>query len=222
MPCPSLGWAQIVYPDLPDDEALARLWTEVAHVCRLDVADPLAAWNERLDRLVSAAAQARRASAGLAAFRRAREPTWRLGCWRPRAGGRLGCARLKGSPTRPTCPPRRCSRAPTPSASTASSPATKPLYTSGQLITGLRVRFEAGRAVAIEAEQGAETLRALSRPRRRAQRAWARSRSSTARAASEPWARSSTRPCWTRTRPATSRSGRALTLRCPTRPSRHA
>ena len=40
--------------------------------------------------------------------------------------------------------------------------ATKPLFVSGAMITGLQVRFEHGRAVEIEADQGAGTLRALS------------------------------------------------------------
>jgi aminopeptidase len=39
--------------------------------------------------------------------------------------------------------------------------ATKPLFTAGALITGLRVRFESGRAVEIEADRGAEVLRTL-------------------------------------------------------------
>src|SRR6201999_4378716 len=34
-------------------------------------------------------------------------------------------------------------------------------FTSGTTITGLRVRFEGGRAVAIDADQGAEVLRGL-------------------------------------------------------------
>ncbi len=38
---------------------------------------------------------------------------------------------------------------------------TKPLFVSGALITGLRVRFEGGRAVQIDADQGGGTLRAL-------------------------------------------------------------
>src|SRR5262249_21718063 len=37
---------------------------------------------------------------------------------------------------------------------------TKPLFTSGTTITGLRVRFEGGRAVSIEADRGGEVLRA--------------------------------------------------------------
>src|SRR5205807_10343609 len=39
---------------------------------------------------------------------------------------------------------------------------TKPLFTSGRVITGLRVLFEGGRAVGIEADEGAGTLRGLS------------------------------------------------------------
>src|SRR2546421_49909 len=38
---------------------------------------------------------------------------------------------------------------------------TKPLELSGSLITGLRVRFEAGRAVEIDADQGGAALRSL-------------------------------------------------------------
>jgi aminopeptidase len=40
---------------------------------------------------------------------------------------------------------------------------TKPLFASGALITGLRVEFQAGRAVHIDADQGTETLRTLTR-----------------------------------------------------------
>ena len=38
---------------------------------------------------------------------------------------------------------------------------TKPLFVSGVMVNGLRIRFEGGRAVEIEAEQGGDTLRAL-------------------------------------------------------------
>jgi aminopeptidase len=38
---------------------------------------------------------------------------------------------------------------------------TRPLFTAGDLIRGLRVRFEGGRAVEIDADEGAETLRTL-------------------------------------------------------------
>jgi aminopeptidase len=38
---------------------------------------------------------------------------------------------------------------------------TKPLFTSGTTVTGLKVRFEGGRAVHVEAEQGEEVIRGM-------------------------------------------------------------
>jgi aminopeptidase len=38
---------------------------------------------------------------------------------------------------------------------------TKPLFVSGAMVNGLRIRFERGRAVEIEADQGGDTMRAL-------------------------------------------------------------
>src|SRR5439155_15861447 len=44
---PNPGWAKAVYGE-PDVE---RLWRDVAFACRLDEADPVAAWREHLSRL---------------------------------------------------------------------------------------------------------------------------------------------------------------------------
>ncbi|HEY6399387.1 MAG TPA: aminopeptidase, partial [Solirubrobacteraceae bacterium] len=54
-PCPTVGWAKLVHPDLEPEEALTRLWEEVAHVCRLDMADPVSAWEERIEQLTGVA-----------------------------------------------------------------------------------------------------------------------------------------------------------------------
>ena len=51
--CPSPGWAQLVFGE-PDVE---RLWEAVAHVVRLDEADPVAAWRDHIARLRSRSAQ---------------------------------------------------------------------------------------------------------------------------------------------------------------------
>ena len=50
-PSPTAEWAAIVYPDAEPDEALDRLWQAIAHVCRLDEDDPVAAWTERMETL---------------------------------------------------------------------------------------------------------------------------------------------------------------------------
>ena len=40
------AWAQHVFPDLPVDEAVDRLWQEILKTVRVDTADPIAAWEE--------------------------------------------------------------------------------------------------------------------------------------------------------------------------------
>src|SRR5215217_5191161 len=54
-PCPTVAWAKLVFPDLEPAEALARLEAHIVHVLRLDEPDPIAAWRQRADTLVSAA-----------------------------------------------------------------------------------------------------------------------------------------------------------------------
>jgi aminopeptidase len=51
----SPGWAARVFPDLPEAEATARLWDEIAKLCRLDVPAPLRAWDAHLEKLESRA-----------------------------------------------------------------------------------------------------------------------------------------------------------------------
>ncbi len=48
VPCPHPEWAKLVYPELPEADALERLWLELEHVLRLDEADPYRAWDGRM------------------------------------------------------------------------------------------------------------------------------------------------------------------------------
>jgi len=143
-------------------EALEQLWEEIAHVCRLDEPDPLAAWNERLDRLV--AVSGRLDDLALDALRFDGPSTELTVGLLP--SSRWQSARLRtvdGIVHAPNLPTEEVFTTPDPERVEGVVSATKPLFTSGVLITGLRVRFEGGRATSIEADQGAETLQALSR-----------------------------------------------------------
>ena len=44
--CATPAWAAAVFPDLPPDEALARLWDAIFAASRADQPDPVAAWKE--------------------------------------------------------------------------------------------------------------------------------------------------------------------------------
>jgi aminopeptidase len=44
VPAATPGWARQVFPDLPEHEAVARLWDAIFAACRVDVADPVTEW----------------------------------------------------------------------------------------------------------------------------------------------------------------------------------
>jgi aminopeptidase len=159
-PCPTPGWARFVHPELDPDAALERLWGEIAHVCRLDEVDPVAAWQERLDRLIAIAAKLD--TLGLDSLR-FDGPGTELTVGLLPAGHWLGAhlTTIDGIRHAPNIPTEEVFTTPDPERVDGVVTSTKPLYIAGALVQGLRVRFEGGRAVEIDADQGAPTLRAL-------------------------------------------------------------
>jgi aminopeptidase len=159
-PCPTPGWAGLVHPELAPDDALERLWEEIAHVCRLDETAPVAAWEARLERLIEVAA--RLDSLRLDALRyEGPGSDLTVGLmpgsrWR---GARV--ATVDGIVHAPNIPTEEVFTTPDPDRVEGVVTSTKPLFTSGVVINGLRVRFEGGRAVEIDADEGAGTLRTL-------------------------------------------------------------
>jgi aminopeptidase len=161
VPCPTPDWAALVHPELPGAEALERLWEEIAHVCRLNEPDPAGAWRSRQDRLVEVGS--RLSSLALDSLRLQGPGTDLTVGLLP--GSRWMAARLEtesGIVHVPNIPTEEVFTSPDPERVDGTVSATKPLFVSGRLITGLRMRFEGGRAVAIDADSGAETLRTMS------------------------------------------------------------
>ena len=157
--CPSERWAARVHPELGPAEGLAKLWEDVLHICRLDEPDPVAAWERRFDELTRAceAMNERRFDA--------------LHFEGPGTDLRLGLfptSRWAGGPHVtvdglahvPNIPTEEIFTAPDPARADGVVRATKPfLLKTGALVEGLVVRFEGGRAVQIDADAGAGTLR---------------------------------------------------------------
>ncbi len=160
-PCPNPGWASIVHPDLEPAAALAQLWREIAHVCRLDEPDPVAAWEARMARLTQAC-EALNALALDGLHFEGPGTDLRVGLL---PGSRWLSGKLttvEGIEHAANLPTEEVFTTPDPERVEGVVTSTKPLFASGNLITGLRVRFEAGRAVEIDADQGAGTLRTAS------------------------------------------------------------
>ena len=50
---PSVAWAEKIFPGVPAENAVLQLWRAIARSCRLDTADPLAAWESHLGNLAA-------------------------------------------------------------------------------------------------------------------------------------------------------------------------
>jgi len=161
-PCPTPGWARLAHPELEPEAALAKLEAELVHVLRLDEDDPVAAWRARMDALVGVAQRltARRFDAVHFA-----------GPGTDLTVGLLPSSRwmsaafetVDGIRHAPNLPSEEVFTTPDPRRADGVVRATKPLLIGGATVRGLTVRFEGGAAVAIDAEQGAETLREMTR-----------------------------------------------------------
>jgi aminopeptidase len=158
-PGPTETWAQLVHPDLGPD-ALAKLWDEVVHICRLGEPDPQAAWEERVAALETVAARLteRRFDALHLEGPDTDLTIGLLPSSRWIGGGDLT---VDGIPHMANLPTEEVFTAPDPERVEGTVRATMPLFTQGRIVEGLAVRFEGGRAVDVTADSGAEMIRAL-------------------------------------------------------------
>jgi aminopeptidase len=160
VPCPTDGWARLLHPDVEPDVAMDRLWEQVRHVCRLDEPDPAAAWRERLGALVDAADRLNGRRFDALHFEGAGTDL-RVGLLPSSRWIAASFRTVDGIEHVPNLPTEETFSTPDPERVDGVVRATKPLALPGTIIRGLEVRFEGGRAVQIEAETGADAMRAL-------------------------------------------------------------
>jgi aminopeptidase len=159
-PCPTIGWAQLVHPELEPAAALERLWEEIARVCRLDEPDPIEAWRARVGELVRVATKLEELGLDELRFD---GPGTSLSIGLLPSSHWL-CGRLStvdGIEHVANLPTEEVFTTPDPARVQGTVRSTKPLFIAGTLITGLCVRFEDGRIVDIQADERADTLRTL-------------------------------------------------------------
>jgi len=154
-------WARVVHPELDDDAALAKLWEQLVYMLRLDTDDAGAAWRERVGELH--AVGKRLDAAGLDALRfegPGTDLTVGLLPTSQFAGEAPGSTTVDGVVFNPNLPTEEVFTTPDPTRTEGVVTATKPLDVDGTVVRGLRVRFEGGRAVQIDADENADVLRA--------------------------------------------------------------
>jgi aminopeptidase len=157
--CPTAEWASVVHPQLPPEEALRHLWEQVLHMARADADDPRAAWQMRLDQITTTKQRLNERRFDALHFRGpGTDLTLGLFPSSNWAGGTE--AMIDGIVHMPNLPTEEVFTTPDPQRAEGEVRSTRPLQLrSGTLVEGLRVRFEDGRAVEINADRGAEALR---------------------------------------------------------------
>lgn len=151
---PNEGWAREVYGE-PDVE---RLWNEVAFCMRLDEPDPAAAWREHLDRLGKRRATLNDLHADALRYR-GPGTDLTVGLMpgaRWVSGGQDTASGIHFVANMPT---EEVFTSPDARRTVGTIRQTLPLPLSGQVVRGLELTFEEGRAVRVEAERGAELVR---------------------------------------------------------------
>jgi len=160
VPAPTRPWAEAVYPELEREKAYEKLWETVAHICRLDADDPTAAWTERIAALKD---QADRLTDRRFDALRLHGPGTDLtiGLFSSSSWSAGDFITVDGLRHFPNLPTEETFTTPDPERVDGHVSATMPLELSGSVISGIRVEFEGGRAVKIDADDGADALRAV-------------------------------------------------------------
>jgi aminopeptidase len=155
--CATPAWAKSVFPDLPQDEAVARLWSAIFAASRADQPDPVAAWKEHDAKLHARADYLNEKRYALLHFR-GPGTDLRVGLaddhlW---LGG--GTMAHNGRYCIPNMPTEEVFTTPHKDRVEGRVTSTKPLSYQGTMIEGISVRFEAGRIVDASATRGSEVL----------------------------------------------------------------
>jgi aminopeptidase len=158
--CATPSWAAAVFPDLPQDEALARLWNAIFAASRADLADPVTAWKEHDAKLHASASRLNEKRYSALHFRGpgtdlrvglADDHLWLGGG--TTAGNGLYCI--------PNMPTEEIFTTPHKDRVEGRVTSTKPLSYQGTMIEEISVRFHAGQIVEAHAARGNQVLKRM-------------------------------------------------------------
>lgn len=151
------AWAAAVFPELPQEQALEKLWNAIFAASRVDKADPVAAWKEH-DANLHARAERLNEKRYASLHFRGPGTDLRVGL----ADGHLwdggGSTARNGVYCIPNMPTEEVFTTPHKNRVDGRVTATKPLSHMGTMIEGISVRFEGGRIVEAHALRGQHVL----------------------------------------------------------------
>jgi aminopeptidase len=152
---PTEGWAQQVFGE-PD---LERLWEAVAFCTRLDEPDPVEAWRAHVARLTARTEALNALQLDRLVFR-GPGTDLTVGLLPTSRFVAAGATTAGGIPFVPNLPTEEVFSTPDARRTEGVVTSTKPLAVAGNVVRGLTMTFEGGRAVGVDADEGADVIRA--------------------------------------------------------------
>lgn len=158
--CATPAWAKAVFPNEPDEIAVAKLWNEIFIASRVDTPDPIAAWRTHNEAL-AARNQFLNERRFAALHFRGSGTDLRVGLADDHEWVGPAHTAKNGILFNPNIPCEEVATAPHKDRVEGVARSTKPLAYQGTLIEGIAVRFAGGRIVEANADKGQQVLRKI-------------------------------------------------------------
>ncbi|GLX68841.1 aminopeptidase [Paenibacillus glycanilyticus] len=157
---PSAAWAAKVFPDLPQEEQVSKLWDTIFQMVRADQPDPIAAWEAHIKQLKS---KAQYLNDKAYKYLHYVAPGTDLTLEMPKDQIWLGGSKQneQGTWFVPNLPTEEVYSAPLRTGVNGTISSTKPLSYNGNIVDNFSFTFENGRVVDFTAEQGEEAIKGL-------------------------------------------------------------
>ncbi|MGD6967450.1 aminopeptidase [Rossellomorea vietnamensis] len=157
---PSKAWARTVFPDLPEEEAVEKLWDKIFYTTRVDQENPVQLWEKHIENMTKNADHLNER-----AFRKLHykgpgtDFTVEL-----HSKSKWICALFtndQGVQFVPNLPTEEVFTIPVRNSVNGTVSSTKPLNYSGNLINNFTLTFKDGKVTEFSAEEGYDTLKSL-------------------------------------------------------------
>ena len=158
---PTVKWAKKVFPDLSDEEAVEKLKEAIFKTVRLDREDPMAAWDEHLEKLESRGKKLNELQLDRLHYKTAKGTDLTIGL--PEGHVWMGAVSEDDRKNifLPNLPTEEIFTAPDKNRIDGVVYSTKPLNLSGTIVDEFKVVFKKGKAVEVSAKHGEQNLKDL-------------------------------------------------------------
>ena len=161
MSIPTKGWAKRVFPDVSEDEAMEKLWDAIFMATRMDLEDPIKAWEDHLSNLEEKVKFLNKKNFRKLHYKSSNGTDLEVELPKGHIWAGGGGKNVKDVFFVANMPTEEVFTMPLRTGVNGVVYSTKPLNYGGNLINNFKLTFENGKVVDFEAEEGYEVLKDL-------------------------------------------------------------